>query len=104
MSEAMSGNALPRVIMPVTPLRSIVSESLGPPAPHSPAVAPDSMFELAAVIASRRVHKPSLLFATSKVLLTVIVLPAGGAVAVTVCRRSWLEMLGLPHRNRGDIE
>src|SRR6185369_4947610 len=78
----MFGSALARVIVPVRPVRLIVSESLLLPAPHSPAVGPEAVSVLAAVIASRRVHKPSAPSATSSVLLTVIVLPAGRAVAV----------------------
>ena len=81
MSEIMLGSALVNVMVPVRPVRLIVSESLALPAAHSPAVAPEAVSELAAVIASRRVHKPSLLFSTSEVLLTVIVVPA----ALTVC-------------------
>src|SRR6266849_2697772 len=50
------------------------------PAAHSPAIPPEAVFVLAAVIASRRVHTPSLA-AVSAALLTVIVLaPATRAV------------------------
>src|SRR5712692_4267777 len=76
MSEVMSGNAVVRFIVPVTE-KLIVSEPLLLPAAHSPAIAPEARLVLAAVIASRKVHNPSLIFATSVVLLTVIVLPAG---------------------------
>src|ERR1700686_1697933 len=83
MSEVMSGSATVKLIVPVTPVRSIVSEPLLLPAAHSPAVMPDAVFEFAAVIASRKVHRPSLPFATSAVLLTVIVLAAGAIVLLS---------------------
>src|SRR5690348_17236005 len=80
----MLGKALARVIVPVTPVRLMVSGSVSLPATHSPAAAPEAAFEFAEVIASRRVHKPSLPSATSAVLFTMMVLPASAAVAVTV--------------------
>ena len=80
-SEEMKGSALVIVIDPVKPVRSIVSEPSTRPAAHSPATAPDAVFVLAAMMASRKVHKPSALLAASEVLLTVIVLPA----ALTDC-------------------
>jgi hypothetical protein len=43
----------------------IVSEPLLSPAAHSPPTAPEAAFVLAAEIASRNVHKPSVLFTTS---------------------------------------
>ena len=79
-SEEMVGSTLVKVIVPVNAMRSIVSEPLLLPAAHSPAVAPDVVLVLAAVIASRKVHKPSVPFATSEVLLTVMVLPAAGVI------------------------
>src|SRR5688572_29562204 len=82
MPEVMAGSALAMVIIPVTPVRLIMSASLVLPATHSPAAIPEAMFELAAVIASRNVHKPSLLFAKSEVLFTVMVLPAGASTLV----------------------
>jgi hypothetical protein len=72
----MSGSALARLIVLVTE-KLIVSEPLLLPAAHSPAIAPDAVFVLAAVIASRKLHNPSVLLTTSVVMLTVIVLPAG---------------------------
>lgn len=72
MSDVMSGGKS-ELIVPVTE-KLIVSEPLPLPAAHSPAAAPDAMLLLAAVIASRRVHKPSVPSATSDVLFTVIVL------------------------------
>jgi hypothetical protein len=82
MSVVMSGSTPVRLIVPVT-ARLIVSELLKPPLPaeHSPGTTPDAVLLFAAVIASRKVHKPSLPFATSAVLLTVIVL-----AALTFCR------------------
>ena len=62
--------------MPAT-VNEIVSELLLP-ATHSPAAAPEAVFELAASIASRRVHNPSVPLVTSAVLLTVMVLTADG--------------------------
>src|SRR5258708_4522325 len=53
------------------------------PAAHSPGTAPDAVSAFAAVIASRKVHKPSELLVTSEVLLTVIVL-AGVIALLTV--------------------
>src|SRR5262245_31352896 len=64
------------------------------PAAHSPAAAPEAVLLLAACIASRRVHSPSLPSTASAVLLTVIVLAeATGArtrrpmasTALTIC-------------------
>jgi hypothetical protein len=43
------------------------------PAGHSPAIAPEAVFVFAEMMASGRVHKPSLAI-TGDVLLTVIVL------------------------------
>ena len=74
--ELIVGNAPVRLIVPLTE-KLIVSDPLLLPATHSPAVTPDAVLLFAAVIASRKVHKPSVLFATSEVLLTVIVLAAG---------------------------
>jgi hypothetical protein len=70
----MFGNALVKLIVPVMPKISIASMPLLLPPGHSPATAPDAVFVFAAVIASRKVHKPSVPFATSDVLFTVIVL------------------------------
>ena len=81
MSEEIFGSTVVKVIDPVKPVRLRVSEPSLLPAPHSPATAPDAVLVFAAVIASRKVHKPSALFAASEVLLTVIVLPA----ALTDC-------------------
>src|SRR5215510_8975794 len=86
MSDVMSGNADVRVTVPTTPVRSIASDPLGLPAAHSPAITPDAVFVLAAVIASRKVHNPSVLFTTSEVLLTVIVLPNGVLLLPTASR------------------
>lgn len=83
MSEAMSGKTLVRLIVPVTE-KLIVSESLLLPAAHSPGIRPDAMFVLAAVIASRKVHNPSALFATSDVVLTTIVTAAGAITSLWV--------------------
>ena len=70
-----------RLMVPVTPVRSSISGPLALPAAHSPATEPEATSVFAAVIASRRVHKPSVLFETlfegSTVLLTIMVLPAG---------------------------
>ena len=65
-----------RLIVPVTE-KTIVSESSELPARHSPVVAPDAALLLAAKIASRKVHKPSVPLARSAVLLTVMVLASG---------------------------
>ena len=72
MFELRLGSAVTRSIVPVTE-KLIVSESLLLPAAHSPIVAPDAALLFAEVIASRRVHKPSLLFVTSNVLFTTSV-------------------------------
>src|SRR5215471_5911425 len=63
------------------------------PAAHSPTAPPEAVLVLAAVIASRRVHLPSLGSTTSSVLLTVMVVENGvsgadgfGASAKTVRR------------------
>lgn len=80
-SDEIFDRTLVKVIVPANPLRSIVSESLLLPATHSPVVAPEEVLVLAAMIASRKAHNPSVPFATSEVLLTVIVLPAGGVIA-----------------------
>jgi len=77
MSDEMSGSALVKVIVPVMLVISIVSEPLLIPAAHSPGVDPEAVLLFAAVIASRKVHKPSALLTTSDVLLTAIVLPWG---------------------------
>ena len=77
------------MIVPVRPVRLIVSVPSLLPAAHSPATAPDAVFVFAAMIASRNVHRPSALFAASEVLLTVIVLPA--APAVSSPKNGWLE-------------
>ena len=82
-SEDMFGSTLVKVIAPVNAVRSIVSEPLLLPAAHSPAVAPDAVLVLAAVIASRKVHKPSVPFVTSELLLTVMVFPAAGVTTST---------------------
>src|SRR2546421_3716559 len=76
-SDERFGSAMARSIVPETPVRSIVSEPLLLPATHSPATAPEAALLLAAVIASRNVQKPSLLLATSAVLLTTIVAASG---------------------------
>ncbi|HJZ80921.1 MAG TPA: hypothetical protein VKD91_11265 [Pyrinomonadaceae bacterium] len=74
--EVMFGKAAVRLIVPVTE-KLIVSETLPEPAGHSPAAAPEAVLLLAEVIASRKVHTPSVPFATSDKLLTVIVLASG---------------------------
>jgi hypothetical protein len=73
----MFGRALLSMTVPIILPKSIVSDPLLLPATHSPGVAPETVFVLAAVIASRKVHKPSLPFAASEVLFRKIVLPAG---------------------------
>ena len=87
-SEEMKGSALVIVIDPVKPVRSIVSEPSMLPAAHSPATAPDAVFVLAAMTASRKVHKPSALLAVSEVLLTVIVLPAALTDCLVIAKTS----------------
>src|ERR1044072_6981615 len=82
ISEVMVGKALVRVIVPARPVRLIVFASVSLPATHCWAAAPEPVFALAAVIASRRVHKPSLASAASAMLLTVIVFPAAAADTV----------------------
>jgi hypothetical protein len=72
-SDARFGKARLRVIVPETPVRTIASEPVLVPAAHSPAAKPEAALVLAAVIASRKVHKPSLLLTTSVVLFTTIV-------------------------------
>ena len=84
MSEERSGSKLATVIDPVKPVRSIVSEPSLLPATHSPATAPDAVLVFAAMSASRKVHRPSALFVTSEVLLTVIVLPAALAASFVI--------------------
>ena len=59
-------------------LNVIVSAPL--PAAHSPAAAPDAVSVLAAMIASRNVHCPSLELTVSAVLLTTIGVCEGGRV------------------------
>src|SRR5437588_534918 len=71
MFELRLGSAAVRSIIPVTEML-IVSAPLLLPAAHSPIVAPDAALLFAAVIASRKVHNPSLLLATSDKLFTVI--------------------------------
>jgi hypothetical protein len=73
----MIGSADVRLMVPLTPVRSIMSEPLALPAAHSPATAPEAALLFAAVIASRKVHKPSLPLAISEVLFTVIVAASG---------------------------
>src|SRR6185369_2128361 len=74
MLVVMSGRAPVRLIVPVTPVRSTVSvPPVLLPAAHSPATAPEAVLLFAAVIASRNVHKPSVPFAASDKLLTVMV-------------------------------
>ena len=76
-SEERSSNAAVKVMVPETAVRSIVSEPTLLPAAHSPATDPEAVLLFAAVIASRNVHKPSLPFATSDKLFTVIVVASG---------------------------
>src|SRR5688500_18554141 len=71
MLDSILGNAVKRVIVPVT-VKEMESSPL--PAAHSPGVTPDAVSVLAAVIASRNVQNPSLPFVTSDVVLTVIAL------------------------------
>lgn len=75
------------MIEPDRLVRSMVSEPSLLPAAHSPATPPDAILLFAAVMASRRVHKPSLVLATSVVLLTVIVLPAALVVTNVYTRK-----------------
>jgi hypothetical protein len=82
MLELRFGKAPVRLIVPVTE-KLIVSDPLLLPATHSPTAAPDAALLLAAVMASRNVHKPSLAFAASEVLLTVIVEAAGVIVPLS---------------------
>src|SRR5438067_13832911 len=78
ISDLMSGNTLVKSTFPCNvTAKLMVSEPLLLPAAHSPGSNPDAVFVLAAAIASRKVHLPSMLFATSDRLLTMIVLPAG---------------------------
>ena len=84
MSEEIFGSTLVKVIGPVKPVRSMLSEPSLFPAAHSPATAPDAALVFAAMIASRKVHASSALFATSEVLLTVIVLPAALTVSFVI--------------------
>ena len=72
MSDTISGKAPVRLIVPLI-ATLIESEPLPLPAAHSPGTDPEATLLFAAVIASRKVQKPSLLFATSRRLLTVIV-------------------------------
>jgi len=89
-SEEISGSAVANEIDPDRPVRSIVSGLSLLPATHSPATAPDAVLVFAAVMASRKVHRPSALLATSAVLLTVIVLPA--ALIVTSPKSDGFEL------------
>src|SRR6476659_4300890 len=77
IADEMSGKAVANVSAPASPVRSIVSEPTLLPAAHSPATDPEAVLLFAAVIASRNVHKPSLPFATSDKLFTVIVVASG---------------------------
>ena len=86
-SDVISGSAVVNVIEPDNPVRSMVSEPSLLPAAHSPATPPDAKLLFAAVMASRRVHKPSLVLATSAVLLTVIVVPAALVVTNVYTRK-----------------
>ena len=70
-----SGSAVKSVIVPEV-VNVMMSSPL--PATHSPIAKPEAESVLAAVIASRRVHNPSAPSTTSAVLLTVMVLRAGG--------------------------
>ena len=72
MPEPMSGSAVVKLMVPATPLRSIVSHPLLLPATHSPASTPEATSPFAAVMASRKEHSPSVLLATSDVLVTVM--------------------------------
>jgi len=58
------------------------------PAVHSPGVAPEAVSEFAAVIASRKVQKPSLPFATSDKLLTVMVEASGVMLRLSAANRA----------------
>src|ERR1044072_3681811 len=78
--DEIFGSTLARVIPPVKPVRSMVSEALLLPAAHSPAVAPEDALPFAAMIASRKVQRPSLPVATSELLLTVMTM-FGAAVS-----------------------
>jgi hypothetical protein len=74
MSLAMLGSGT--VILIVAPARaliSIMSEPLLLPAAHSPALNPDGELLFAAMMASRKVHIPSIESATSDRLLTTMV-------------------------------
>src|SRR5438309_7126766 len=90
--ELIVGNAPVRLIVPLTE-KLIVSDPLLLPATHSPAVTPDAVLLFAAVIASRKVHKPSVLFATSEVLLTVIVLAAGVIAPLSGAALAWSRLV-----------
>ncbi len=83
-SDEIFGSTLVKEMVPVSPVRSIASEPTLLPARHSPAVAPEAALLLAAAIASRKVHKPSVPFASSEVLLTVMVFPAAVVIKL-VC-------------------
>jgi hypothetical protein len=76
MLEFRFASAELKMIVPVTE-NVIVSEALALPATHSPATAPEATLLLAAMIASRNVHKPSLALAASDKLLTVMAATSG---------------------------
>ena len=79
--EVIPGRALPKLIVPAMPLRTIELDAAATSQLHTRRQRHLKQCRaLAAVIASRTgVHKPSPLFAASEVLLTVIVLPRGWA-------------------------
>src|ERR1041384_7537148 len=76
MFEKIVDKAPVRLMVPLVEIAIVSEVPSMAPAEHSPATDPDAKLLFAAVIASRRVQRPSVAFATSAILLTVIVLPA----------------------------
>ena len=54
------------------------------PAAHSPVAVPEAVSVLAAVMASLRVHSPSVPSASSAVLLTVMIAACAGLASTTI--------------------
>src|SRR6266851_2075425 len=78
---AGSGATGVMVLTPAPGMANSIVSSPAAPAAHSPAIAPEAVFVLAARIASRRVQKPSLAPTPSAVVLTVIVFARTEAAA-----------------------
>src|SRR5664280_1818724 len=92
---AGSAEAGAMVCTPEPEMLNAIVSSPGSPAVHSPAAAPEAVFVLAAMIASRNVHTPSLA-AASVVLLTVIVLARANAGARSIAVQAMAQAKAKP--------